>query len=142
MDRPEQKSRFFRAGALLAPALFTLAVAAGGCESDRQRLNEADNGGSVSLWRGDTLEVELSGNPTTGYTWEVAQVNTNILRQSGAAQYTASSDAAGSGGWYRFRFEAVGGGQTPLRLAYHQPWVAAATNDRTFEVSVTVVTNR
>lgn len=137
MDKPEQQSRFFQAAALLA-----LAVAVAGCESDRTRLTESDNGSAVSLWHGDTLEVELSGNPTTGYTWGTVQLNTNILRQSGAVQYSASSDAAGGGGWYLFRFEAVGSGQTPLRLVYRQPWVPAATNDRAFEVSVTVVTNR
>lgn len=134
------KDRFFVLRAILASA--AIAGFLCGCESDRERLTEADNGSSVSLWLGERLEVELSGNATTGYTWEIASVNTNVLRQYGAMEYTASSGEAGSAGWYLFRFESVAAGQTPLQMVYRQPWMPGSTNDRTFAVAVSVVTNR
>lgn len=47
-------------------------------------LREEDANGMVSLRVGDTLEVVLAGNPTTGYQWE---------RESGDAGREAASES-------------------------------------------------
>jgi predicted secreted protein len=36
------------------------------------KLSENDSGKTVEILVGDELEVELPGNPTTGYVWEVS----------------------------------------------------------------------
>jgi len=89
-------------------------------------LTMLDNGGVVELIKGQRLVVTLEANPSTGYTWTVADVDESVLRQKGDVEFKADSDLPGAGGMLVLRFEAVGLGQTVLELIYHQPWVEDA----------------
>jgi hypothetical protein len=60
--------------------------------------SEANANSKVSLHVGDRLVVTLDGNPTTGYTWEVASSDAAILKPIGEAQFTPATSAVGSGG--------------------------------------------
>jgi len=66
--------------------------------------------------------ISLEGNPTTGYTWEVAEMDGGVLRQVGESEFEPESDAIGSGGVQILRFEPVNNGQTDLELVYHRSW--------------------
>jgi inhibitor of cysteine peptidase len=101
-------------------------------------LSEADAGSAVTLAVGDTIEVVLDGNPTTGFTWETAAVDASVLRQLGEPEFEPESALIGAGGTFTFRFEAVAPGQTTLRLVYHRPWETGIPPERTFEVTVDV----
>ncbi len=103
-----------------------------------RRLTESDAGGSIALRVGDKLEVVLSGNPTTGYQWEIGAGDAAILRPSGEPLFVADSSAVGSGGKFTFSFEAVGAGQTGLKLIYHRPFEKGVPPLQTFQVTVTV----
>jgi inhibitor of cysteine peptidase len=87
---------------------------------------------------GDRLVVTLDGNPTTGYSWEVASNDPAILRPIGEAQVTPDTSALGSGGKVTRQFEAVGAGQMPLKLIYHRPFETGVAPLKTFEMTVTV----
>jgi predicted secreted protein len=80
-------------------ATVALIVLLAGCGSaaggQTIKLTEADAGKSVDLAPGDTLEIALAGNPTTGYNWEVESVDSAILRQVGEPQFEADSTAVG-----------------------------------------------
>jgi len=102
------------------------------------KLTEADAGRTVELHVGEKLEVVLAGNPTTGYDWEVAALNANVLRPVGEHKYTRESERIGSGGKMSFGFEAMAAGQTKLELIYHRPWEKDVKLAKTFEVSVVV----
>lgn len=102
------------------------------------RLTEADAGRTIALRIGDRLEVTLPGNPTTGFAWEVDTLNTSIMRQIGAAEFVASSSALGSAGDIILRFEAVGAGQTELKLIYQRPFEQTTPPAQTFAVTVLV----
>jgi inhibitor of cysteine peptidase len=101
-------------------------------------LSEEDSGSTVEMQVGDTMEVVLEGNPTTGFTWETEAVDAAILNQLGEPEFESDSELVGSGGTFTFRFEAVASGQTVLTLVYHRPWETAVPPASTFEVTVIV----
>jgi len=102
-------------------------------------LRETDTGRTIELKRGDTLIVELEGNPTTGFTWEVASVDASILKQEGDYEFEADKPGVpGSGGTFTFTFGAEGAGQTELQMVYHQAWDEETPPSKTFEVTVMV----
>ncbi len=75
----------------------------------------------------------MEGNPTTGYWWYIDELDESILQQIGEVDFESSvpdnSLIVGAGGWAIFSFEAVGEGESELRLIYHQsfteeePWL-------------------
>ena len=38
-------------------------------EAHQLHLGQAENGGTITVKKGSTLNVKLKGNPTTGFTW-------------------------------------------------------------------------
>ena len=49
-------------------------------------VTDADKGGDIQIKAGDTLEVRLSSNPSTGYMWYVHPKSTTLLRLTGQSQ--------------------------------------------------------
>ncbi len=127
---------FVAATALLASTL--VACSAPAQPSKTVQVTEADDKGSVGLNVGDTLQVTLQGNPTTGYQWGVSSVDTTILKQRGEPQYTPASPAIGSGGNVVLAFDAAAAGQTTLEMAYQRPFEENVPPTQTFTLSVTV----
>jgi inhibitor of cysteine peptidase len=101
-------------------------------------LTEADAGSTVELRTGDRLSVRLTGNPTAGYSWELAAVDTHVLSPASEPGFQASSAAIGSGGVFAFEFEAAASGRTDLRMVYRRPWEKRRRPAQTFAVNVTV----
>ncbi len=94
-----------------------------------------NNGEAVAIKIGDTLEVVLQGNPTTGYEWTTASVDSSILAPTDS-KFTPESDATGAGGEYVFKYVGNSVGTTPLRLVYQRSWEGRPA--QTFTVTVTV----
>lgn len=101
-------------------------------------LTEADNGRSIDLPQGRTLAIKLEANPSTGYTWEVAELNPPILRQEGAVEFKPNSTLIGAPGTMTFRFKAINTGNTTLELIYHRPWEQDVAPLKTFTLQVSV----
>ena len=99
-------------------------------------IGQAQANSLIELKTGDQLQLSLEGNLTTGYNWEVAELDTNILKLSGEPQFQADSSALGSGGKVVFRFDTVNPGKTPLKLIYHRPFEKDTAPLRTYEVTV------
>ena len=124
--------------------LFTLLLAlivATGCSPQHQEVKATvdDNGREMQLKKGQTLVVTLEGNPTTGYSWEVAEpLDAQVLRQAGEAEFKAESEALGAGGVQILRFEAVTAGQITLKLVYHRPWEKDVEPLETYSIQVVV----
>ena len=106
------------------------------CGAKEDALREEDSGRQVELAVGEKMFITLDSNPTTGYQWEVADVDESVLTQLGIGYDADSPQLIGSGGEETFTFEAVGVGETSLQLIYHQPWDDAPPDD---DFSVTVV---
>jgi len=125
---------------LLLILLLALTVATG-CSPQQQEVKATidDDGREMELKKGQTLVVTLEGNPTTGYSWEVADpLDEQVLRQVGEAEFKAESEALGAGGVQILRFEAVNAGQITLKLVYHRPWEKDVEPLETYSLQVVV----
>ena len=89
-------------------------------------LTELDAGRKrLSLRLGDTLEVTLHSNPSTGYTWEDQWSREGILKSRSEKHYEplkTEKPSIGGGGVENFLYLATGGGTTTLTFSYLRPW--------------------
>ena len=87
-------------------------------------LDMNDSGRTIKIGVGETIEVVLKGNPTTGYAWKavLAPDSAAILEQVGEPEYVADSDALGAGGTYTFTFRGLAAGEVELKLEYARPF--------------------
>lgn len=85
-------------------------------------LDIGDNGASLSIASGDLVTLELEGNPTTGYTWEITIVDGTALTVLGEPEYRSDTELVGSPGVFCFRFRAAAEGETEIELVYHRSW--------------------
>jgi inhibitor of cysteine peptidase len=102
------------------------------------RLNEQDNGRSLDLSCGSILEISLTGNPTTGYSWEVAAIDPNLIKQIGATEFIPANSLRGSGGTLIMRFQAIHTGNTRLKLIYHRSFEKNVAPLSTFEMILSI----
>ena len=79
---------------------------------------------AIALGVGDTYEVVLDANPTTGYQW-VVDFDENYLELVDR-HFKVDSDlgppAPGRGGTETFVFRAVAKGSTQVQFTYLRPW--------------------
>ena len=126
-----------------------LALSLAGCSTasskttqpDEVQLTDANNGGQVTVKVGQTINLQLDANPSTGFGWEVSQLDTTMLAQKGDKTYAPSSQnkpLAGGGGWEYFHFTMQQKGETTLKLIYHRSWEKGVEPAKTFEVKIQI----
>lgn len=116
-------------------------VAVAACASPTasvMRLTIKDANSTVNLSPGDVLEIALEGNPTTGYTWQVAADAQALLVQQGEPEFKPDSTLLGSGGLVTLRFQAVQQGTADLKLIYHRIFEPDVLPLRTFDITIVV----
>jgi predicted secreted protein len=126
-------SRTWYARAMVATVLLVMVVAvammsvgcgsSAGAATSTLKLGQTDDGKTFSVKVGDTIQVVIPGNPTTGYEWTAALSDKDaaLLQQVGEPQYAANNtdeNRVGSGGVFTLTFKATAKGQAVLKLAY------------------------
>lgn len=102
------------------------------------KIDDTDNGSQVVLEVGQTLVLSLDSNPTTGYQWQIVELDEAILEQIDY-DYEADQPAlAGSGGKEVWRFQARSSGSTTLSLGYRRSWEEGVEPIQTFSMEVVV----
>ncbi|HEX2914396.1 MAG TPA: protease inhibitor I42 family protein [Chloroflexia bacterium] len=125
--------------ALICATILLLSL--GGISMQKPKTVEIDQshaGSTVLLQLKDQLQISLEGNPTTGYTWEVAQIDNKILKLNGEPEFQPANALAGSGGKMILNFDTVGAGTTTLKLIYHRVFEPNVAPLNTYQVTVTV----
>lgn len=108
-----------------------------GSAPDPLTVTQADAGKSVSLALGERLNVHLSAQFGTGYSWAAASDSTPLLKfESSSAQ--GSAGLPGGVQIQELVFTATTAGTGTLKLEYRQPWVKDTPPSRTFSIAVTV----
>ncbi len=103
---------------MMLTLLFIPAVA-----SAAQVLDENNSGEVVVMVEGQSLELSLPSNPSTGFSWQYfPEPDNNILKETGHEYRGGESNLIGAGGREYWTFEAVRAGSTTLSLAYMRPW--------------------
>ena len=95
---------------------------------------------AIEVDAGDTFEVSLFSNRTTGFQWpEFANIiDDSIIKQTDYEYVPPESDLVGAGGKEIWIFEAVRQGTTSITLEYNQPWEGGIKAEWTFDLKVTV----
>lgn len=105
-------------------------------------LDGSANGSRVEVEQGDVLAITLEANPSTGFSWEIDELDGSILQQVGEPLFKLDDaedpPPPGTGGWTTLRFEAKASGETDLKLIYHRPWEGGEEPISTFTVHVAV----
>jgi inhibitor of cysteine peptidase len=125
-------------------ATLALAVLAAACGNDTAadggdlQLGALSEGSAFEVGVGDKIVVQLEGNPSTGYSWSVTELEAAVLRQVGDFEFLTESEAIGGGGMLQLTFEAVAAGETVLRLGYLRPWETDVAPVEEWSVTVSV----
>jgi inhibitor of cysteine peptidase len=105
-------------------------------------LSEGNNGETVAVRRGDTLDLRLSENPSTGFRWKVVRAD-RLSEEEPAPDSTEvpardSQSQVGRGGLRVFRFRAIAPGDGRLELKLWREFEGDASVLRRFAIGLTV----
>ena len=107
------------------------------CGFTQTKFTAIDNGDTVFVKVGNQFVVALDGNPSTGYTWEVEDLDTNIIQQVGKTSFKSNNTGlVGAGGTLTLTFRVLKAGTTNLVLVYHRPWETNVQPASTFRITL------
>jgi inhibitor of cysteine peptidase len=129
-----------RSGIGLVLAAFLLAVAYPlPAASAVVRLSEADAGQTKTVLRGDKLELQIGGNPTTGFSWKLASIDGNAVRTFHEIRYKPHRPGLpGAPGVFVATFRAVSPGTSTINMQYLRPWEKNTPPAKTYAVTIIV----
>lgn len=133
-DRKWRWVDFVRGLAILALVAAVLAPQA--CLAATRMISGADNGSEVHLKRGETLELRLKSNPSTGYMWQVQPGSTPLMKLVRQSQTKAKELGVGRPIEQIFFFKAARSGEGVLQLHYVRSWEKSAHGEERFEIHV------
>lgn len=98
-------------------------------------VNEHNDGGQISAQVGDTIEIRLAENATTGYRWELDGLDPHFFKlEQATGDYQTGS--VGSGGDAVFRIKVHAAGTSTLSLKNWRRWEKEAGVIKRFNVRV------
>jgi predicted secreted protein len=117
-------------------SLFLILLAVLFTTSCTKPFSEKDNGTKINLGIDDPFEIELEGNPSEGFIWEVEYFEEKVIKQLGEPEFTASDDNEGAEGKYLFKFQTIAAGQSVVSLVYHEKSGENQIPAKTFSIEV------
>lgn len=102
-------------------------------------IRQANAGEYFTAVIGDTIEVLLDENPSTGYLWEVVKLDRNILVSLESSFFYTSDALLGSRGIRRFQFVVKAPGETIISFRLIRPWEKDASAIEQFQVTINAV---
>jgi inhibitor of cysteine peptidase len=103
--------------------------------------DESSNGQEVTLHPGDTLNIQLGENASTGYRWSVTEESKRSWNQTIRERDETVDAPAGPPGQPGVRhlfFDAVEAGTAQIEIDYARPWEKGKPPARTFRLRVQV----
>ena len=85
---------------------------------------------------GDSVQLILPVQPSTGYRWVIKKPKLNVLRQVGKGKFTANNETMGAKGKMLWTFAVVGAGTAPVRALLEGPDAASTGPAKEFDFTV------
>jgi inhibitor of cysteine peptidase len=101
------------------------------------QFDERSNGSEIQLHTGDTFEIVLRENRTTGFRWHLVSSGEpvcNLLDDS----FEVGGGAPGSGGMHSWQFQTMQEGLGKIELAYQRSWERNKSPAQSFTLNVHV----
>jgi inhibitor of cysteine peptidase len=95
---------------------------------------------TLTLNLGDTLQISLGSNPSTGFRWtpQMQITDATVLAQAGHEVLGPSVARPGAAGREVWALQAIGPGPTTVSTTYDRPWSGGEKDSWTFSAEVTV----
>lgn len=95
---------------------------------------------TLTLNLGDTLQISLGSNPSTGFRWtpQMQITDPTVLAQAGHEVLGPSVARPGAAGREVWALQAIGPGATTVSTTYGRPWSGGEKDSWTFSAEVTV----
>lgn len=100
-------------------------------------LDASANGQKIVVPLGETFQIDLSENRTTGFRWEM-EADGEPACVLVSDRYEAADGVPGRGGRHCWEFQAKQSGESVIALAYRRAWGQKATEPQTFRLAVQV----
>jgi len=116
--------------------LFTLIS----CSPTTIIIKENSQEEKYSLRKGDIVEVILNANPSTGYKWQIENIDPlkiKIIEETYTAQ-KVQRDIVGSGGKKIYLFKAIKKGNTVIELKYSRPFEKDLPPKKKFHINLDI----
>jgi inhibitor of cysteine peptidase len=98
------------------------------------QVNQKDAGETFTARVGDTIQLTLPGQPSTGYQWTL---NTStVLKQVGKPQFTANNETMGAKGKMLWTFDVVSTGTVAMRALLEGPDTGSTGPAQEFDFTV------
>ena len=88
---------------------------------------EADNGRTVQEPLGETFNIRLEENPTTGFTWNLSVSDGLRISGDGYISSPTGGQMVGTGGIRSFTLVTSARGEQVVTAEYRRPWVSSGT---------------
>ena len=95
---------------------------------------------TLTLNLGDTIQISLGSNPSTGFRWtpQMQITDPTVLAQAGHEVLGPSVARPGAAGREVWALQAIGPGATTVSTTYDRPWSGGEKDSWTFSAEVTV----
>jgi inhibitor of cysteine peptidase len=134
--------RFISLCSLFLLALPAIVFPAQSAHAATQVVTGADKGRDIQIKLGDTLEVRLASNPSTGYSWAVHPKSTALLKLNGQTNADPNDPSTppvvGRPIVQVFTFQPKRAGDGILLLRYARPWEKPALGEEQFTLHVVI----
>ncbi|RNF20035.1 cysteine peptidase inhibitor [Trypanosoma conorhini] len=104
-----------------------------------KKLTRGDHGKTVTLTVGETVEIELPSNPSTGFSWMFENRKKEPENKAlTVANFYAAPDAKliGAGGTELFKVTPTAPGLHEVTLVYMRPWVGPRQDSERYTVQL------
>ncbi len=98
-------------------------------------VGEESNGRRLELHVGDSIEVQLPENPTTGWRWQVIAAAEPVCEKASQTFEPARADKPGAPGLLRCEFRVVVPGNARIELVSKRAWSSELAGRFTLEVT-------
>lgn len=86
------------------------------------KISGDNNNKNIVVHKGDTIEIQLDETPTTGYSWEIDKVDSQLLGFQSSDYKIYDTAGIGGGGIRSMKFLVNGEGKGSIKLKNWRKW--------------------
>ena len=101
-------------------------------------FNDTSSGQTYTVHVNDKIQLSLTENPTTGYSWNLTLTDGLTMKGDEYIPSDTSGKLVGTGGIHTWNISAVKNGTQKITGIYKRPWEPVTGNETTFKLTINV----